>query len=103
MAALQLVLDPKLVPGLKGQQLSDMLALFKSSGAPNLQVGKLPSRVDDKRAAISKAIQLYENKTWVVPEMEEIYATGSDSDDSMDEELEVVKDADDNDDQWEDD
>ncbi len=62
IAKLDLILDKEKIPGLKEQHLKDQLKLFKTAGAPNLQVGK--QLVADIRQSLLNAINLHLEGTW---------------------------------------
>ena len=51
---------------LQGVHLGDQLKLFKLAGAPNLVNRALPTIADEKRAALSEAVDLYLNGKWKV-------------------------------------
>ena len=83
IAKLDLILDKEKAQKLKGQALKDQLKLFKSTGAPNLQKGALPTKADFVRQALVDAIELHTNGTWKLESDEE---TESDIGDSSEEE-----------------
>ena len=64
LASLNLIFDKTKLPAIKGQQLHDQYALFKSQGAPNIQDIKKPTKVGDIRKELEKAIDLYTNGIW---------------------------------------
>jgi len=71
IAQLELIFDKEKIPGLKGVALKDQLKLFKNAGAPNLQKGALPTKVDNIRKALIDAIDLHTNGTWKLVSDEE--------------------------------
>ena len=71
IAKLDLILDKEKIPGLKGQHLKDQLKLFKTAGAPNLQVSKQPTLVADIRQSLLNAINLHLEGTWKLIDDEE--------------------------------
>ena len=89
-----LILDKEKIPGLKGQHLKDQLKLFKNAGAPNLQIGKHPTRDADIRKTLLDTIDLYVGGIWKLIGDEE-----SDGDEAEYSENEV--DDDDDDENWE--
>jgi len=83
IAKLDLILDKEKIPGLKGQHLKDQLKLFKTVGAPNLQVGKQQTLVADIRQSLLNAINLHLEGTWKLIGDEE--SEGNDTEDSENE------------------
>ena len=61
---MDLIFDKEKVPSLKGVALKDQLKLFKNAGAPNLQKGALPIKVNNICKALIDAIDLHTNGTW---------------------------------------
>lgn len=66
LAELQIQLDRTVIPNLKGQALKDQLRLFKQEGAPNLQTGRLPTLVNQIKAALLVAIDAYLSGEWKI-------------------------------------
>jgi hypothetical protein len=61
-----LILDKEKVTSLKGQSLKDQLKVFKLAEAPNLKGITANSKVNDIRAGLSKAIDLYKSGEWKI-------------------------------------
>jgi len=51
IAGVTIILDKRIVSGLKGNPLLDQIKVFKEAGAPNLQ-GAIPKYANDKRQAL---------------------------------------------------
>ena len=66
---------------LQGVPLGDQLKLFKLAGAPNLVNCALPTKADEKRKALSEAVDLYLEGKWKIGE-----DSSNDSDTGDDEE-----------------
>ena len=81
LAGLALLFKKEEVMKLQGVHLGDQLKLFKLAGAPNLVNRALPTKVDEKREALSEAIDLYLNGKWKIGE-----DSSNDSDTGDDEE-----------------
>ena len=60
------ILDKKKITALKGQSLKDQLKVFKLAEAPNLKGITANSKVNDIRAGLSKAIDLYKSGEWKI-------------------------------------
>lgn len=70
LASTNLILDERMVTGLKGQALKDQLRLYQLAGAPNLQHLKLwRTKVKDIREALAAAVELWEDGRWKVEGM----------------------------------
>jgi len=63
LQGLSLMLQKSGVSELRGKALDLQVRKFKATGAPNLQ-GTLPTKVEDKRNAISEGIDLYLTGVW---------------------------------------
>ena len=61
IAGIALVLDKEKITALKGQSLKDQLKVFKSAMAPNLKGITNSTKVNDIRAELCKAIDLYKS------------------------------------------
>ena len=70
IAGITIILDKKIVSGLKGNSLLDQIKVFKEAGAPNLQ-GAIPKYADDKRQALINAVELYEKGVWATGRAED--------------------------------
>jgi hypothetical protein len=81
LAGLALILNKEEVMKLRGVRLGDQLKLFKLAGAPNLVNCALPTIADEKRQALSEAVDLYLNGIWKIEE-----DSSNDSDTGDDEE-----------------
>ncbi|KAF9477101.1 hypothetical protein BDN70DRAFT_896825, partial [Pholiota conissans] len=89
---LNLVLDKKKLPDLKGQNLQDQYALFKAQGAPNMQTIKKPTKVGEIRQLLSDAIDLQSNGEWKLEDDKESDSEGEGStDDEENHESEVAE------------
>ena len=68
---MELIVDKEKIPSLKGVALKDQLKLFKNAGAPNLQKGALPTKVDNICKILIDAMDLHTNGTWKLVSDEE--------------------------------
>ena len=62
-----MVLAKEKITDLKGQSLKDQLKVFKSAMAPNLKGITASTKVNDIRAELCKAIDLYKSGQWQLP------------------------------------
>ena len=95
IAEISLILDKEKVTALKGQSLKDQLKVFKLAEAPNLKGITANSKVNDIRAGLSKAIDLYKSGKW------KILNDGALDESESGEEFDMPED-DDGDESWED-
>ena len=68
LAGLALLLNKEEVMKLRGARLGDQLKLFKLARAPNLVDRALPTIANEKREALSEAVDLYLNGKWKIGE-----------------------------------
>jgi hypothetical protein len=66
IAGISLILDKEKITALKGQSLKDQLKVFKLAEAPNLKGITASTKVNDIRAGLSKAIDLYKSGEWKI-------------------------------------
>jgi len=95
IAEISLILDKEKITVLKGQSLKDQLKVFKLAKAPNLKGITANSKVNDIRAGLSKAIDLYKSGEW------KIQNDGALDESESGEEFDMPED-DDGDESWED-
>jgi hypothetical protein len=95
IAEISLILDKEKVTALKGQSLKDQLKVFKLAEAPNLKGITANSKVNDIRAGLSKAVDLYKSGEWKIPN------DGALDESESGEEFDMPED-DDGDESWED-
>ena len=70
IARIAIILDKKILSGLKGNSLLDQIKVFKEAGAPNLQ-GAIPKYAKEKRQTLVDAVELYEKGVWATDKGED--------------------------------
>ena len=64
VAKVKLIFDKKKVDRLRGDDLRDLLRVFKKAGAPNVQKMKIGAKVGEIKDGINQAIDLFNAKKW---------------------------------------
>jgi hypothetical protein len=101
IAGIALVLDKEKITALKGQSLKDQLKVFKSAEAPNLKGITASTKVNDIRAELCKAVDLYKSGQWKLHSSREIDQSESGEEFDMPDDSELEDD--DGSEFWEDD